>query len=46
MAAKTNSLPLSGPRSVRERRSFGDRLVIALAVVCTFIAFSPFVMPY
>ncbi len=42
MAAKSKSLPLTEPRSVLSRASLGDRLVIALALICTFIAFSPF----
>ena len=29
------------PRT-RSRASWGDRVIIALALVCTFIAFSPF----
>ena len=42
MAAKAKSLALTEPRSVFSRTTLGDRLIIALALICTFIAFSPF----
>ncbi|MCY3832423.1 MAG: hypothetical protein OXG85_05365, partial [Chloroflexi bacterium] len=42
MTTKAKTAPLREPRSAATRRSFGDRLVIALAIICTFIAFSPF----
>ena len=42
MATEANSIPLRQPRRQSPRASLGDRLVILLALICTFIAFSPF----
>ncbi|MCY4466764.1 MAG: carbohydrate ABC transporter permease [Chloroflexi bacterium] len=39
-----NSAALQAPivKSIPRRRTFGDRIIIGLALICTFIAFSPF----
>ncbi len=42
MTAKANNLPLTEPRSAFSGRSIQDRFIILLALICTFIAFSPF----
>ena len=42
MSEKAKALPLVEPKSHYSRTSLGDRLIIVLALICTFIAFSPF----
>ena len=42
MTAKATSPAFAEPRGTVSRRSLNDRIIIALAVICTFIAFSPF----
>ena len=42
MTAQTNTLSLTEPKGKSPRSSFGDRVIVALAIICTFIAFSPF----
>ena len=42
MTAQTNSLSITEPKGTSSRPSYGDRAIIVLALICTFIAFSPF----
>ena len=42
MAANAQPVPMTEPRSAFSRASLSDRFIIALAIICTFIAFSPF----
>ena len=42
MAEHSSALPGKMKRKRLSRTSLGDRIIIALAIICTFIAFSPF----
>ncbi len=42
MTAQTKSSAISPLNPMRAGTSYGDRIIIALALICTFIAFSPF----
>ncbi len=42
MTAQSSSLSLPEPKGAPSRSSHSDKVIIALAIICTFIAFSPF----
>ncbi len=42
MTAQAKRMPFIEPQSPASRSALGDRVIIALALICTFIAFSPF----